>query len=79
MHNSVNNTQSQHGCPRMKNAEYMDRTDMIQIRKAERMIAQGGAIVREGVKLKRTVYQRLFMRAKRSGITTMQHSQEPSL
>ena len=66
MPNSVDNPTLTPDTPYMKNAEHMDRSDKLQVRKAERMIAQGGALVREGERLKRAVYQRIFMRAKRS-------------
>lgn len=66
MRNSVDNPTLTPDTPRMKNAEHMDRSDKLQVRKAERLIAQGGALVREGERLKRAVYQRLFMRQVRA-------------
>lgn len=66
MPNSVDNPTLTPDTPRMKNAEHMDRSDKLQVRKAERLIAQGGALVREGERLKRAVYQRLFMRQVRA-------------
>lgn len=66
MPNSVDSPTLTHDTPRMKNAEHMDRSDKLQVRKAERMIAQGGALVREGERLKRAMYQRLFMRQVRA-------------
>ena len=50
----------------MKHSEHMDRGDKLAVGHAERMIAHGAAMVREGERLKRAVYQRLFMRAKRA-------------
>lgn len=50
----------------MKYSEHMDRSDKLAVGHAERMIAHGAAMVREGERLKRAVYQRLFMRAKRA-------------
>lgn len=50
----------------MKHSEHMDRGDKLDVRHAERMIANGASMVREGERLKRAVYQRLFMRAKRA-------------
>ena len=68
MPNSVDNTALTSDTPRMKNADHMDRSDKLQVRKAERLIAQGGALVHEGQRLKRAVYLRVFMRAKRAKV-----------
>lgn len=44
----------------------MDRSDKLQLGKADRMIAQGEAMAAEGYRLKRALDQRLWMRAKRA-------------
>ena len=45
---------------------YADRTDKMQLRKAERMIQEGGDLMRAGYRLKRSVSQRVLMRARRA-------------
>lgn len=50
----------------MDKEAFMDRSDKLQLRKAERMIADGEALASEGYRLKRALDMRLFMRAKRA-------------
>lgn len=64
--NSVDTAKLTPDTPAMKNAEHMDRSDKLVLRKSQRLIDQGAALVAEGQRLRRALYMRLTMRAKRS-------------